>query len=162
MSKRKKTLLMLAKGGVNQADVAASLHVSKRDVSACARALRERALTHDDVSEMSAARVDELFPTVWRTANEAYLQLELEAMVERKKRSPKLPVKLMWIEYCDDAAAAGKNCVEARRNLSSQRVAHSQRQVLDAVGVHELLRHSSDSPGSGSLRSSSSDSSWAF
>jgi transposase len=108
MSKRKKIMLMLAKGGVSQADVAASLHVSKRDVSACAKVLRERSLTYDDVSGMGAAQVDGLFPTIGRPANELYLQPDLEAMVSRKKRSPKLPVRLMWIEYCEDAAAVGK------------------------------------------------------
>ena len=33
MSKNKKILLMLAKGGATQSDIAAALHVSKRDVS---------------------------------------------------------------------------------------------------------------------------------
>ena len=55
MSKRKKILLMLAKGGVSQAGVAAALHASKRDVSACAKAIRERGLTFDDVAAMGAA-----------------------------------------------------------------------------------------------------------
>lgn len=50
MSKKKKILLMLAKGGASQSEVAAALHASKRDVSACARALRERSLTLDGVS----------------------------------------------------------------------------------------------------------------
>ena len=50
MSKKKKVLLMLAKGGVPQSEVAAALHVSKRDVSACASVLRERGLAFDDVA----------------------------------------------------------------------------------------------------------------
>lgn len=41
MSKNKKMLMMLAKGGVSQSDVAAALHVSKRDVAAGAKAIRE-------------------------------------------------------------------------------------------------------------------------
>ena len=53
MSKRKKILLMLAKGGVSQSEVAAALHASKRDVSACARAIREHDLTFDGVAAMS-------------------------------------------------------------------------------------------------------------
>lgn len=40
MSKRKRIVLMLARGGLSQADVAAVLHVSKRDVSAASRMIR--------------------------------------------------------------------------------------------------------------------------
>jgi predicted XRE-type DNA-binding protein len=36
MSKHKKILLAVTKGGMSQSEVAASLHVSKRDVSAAA------------------------------------------------------------------------------------------------------------------------------
>lgn len=54
MSKRRKILLMPAKGGVSQAG-AAALHASKRDVSACAKAIRERGLTFDGVAAMGAA-----------------------------------------------------------------------------------------------------------
>lgn len=60
MSKRKKILLMLAKGGVSKAGVATDLHASKRDVSACAKAIRERGLAFDDVAAMGAAEVDEM------------------------------------------------------------------------------------------------------
>jgi hypothetical protein len=97
MSKRKKILLMLAKGGVSQADVAAALHASKRDVSSCARLLREQGLTFDQVSAMDAAEVDGFFPSDGRKPSPEYLQPDLEAMVERKKRSRRLPVKLLWI-----------------------------------------------------------------
>ncbi|MDO4539116.1 MAG: IS21 family transposase [Coriobacteriales bacterium] len=108
MSKRRKILLMLAKGGLSQSDVATALHASKRDVSACARVLRERRLTFDEVSAMAQAEIDGLFPSDGRRPNEAYLQPDLEAMVARKVRSRKLPVKLMWMEYCDEAAARGR------------------------------------------------------
>ena len=37
MSKNKKILLAVAKGGMSQPDIAALLHVSKRDVSAAAK-----------------------------------------------------------------------------------------------------------------------------
>ena len=50
MSKNKKILLMLAKGGATQSDIAAALHVSKRDVSAGAKVMRECGLTFDAVS----------------------------------------------------------------------------------------------------------------
>lgn len=55
MSKKKKILLMLAKGGASQAEVAAALRAGRCDVSACARAIRERGLTFDAVAAMSAA-----------------------------------------------------------------------------------------------------------
>ena len=56
MSKNKKILLMLAKGGATQSDIAAALHVSKRDVSAGAKVMRECGLTFDAVSSMDATR----------------------------------------------------------------------------------------------------------
>ena len=109
MSKNKAILLMLAKGGVSQADVAAALHVSKRDVSAAAKVMRDRSLTFESVSAMGAAEVDaEYFPRDGRGPSEAYLQPDLESLVKRKMRSRKLPVKLMWIEYCEEAASQGK------------------------------------------------------
>ena len=100
---------MLAKGGASQADIAASLHVSKRDVSAGAKAIREHGLTFDDVSWMDAALIDELFfPKEGRAANDAYLRPDMGPLVERKKKNRKLPVKLFWIEYCERAEAERK------------------------------------------------------
>ena len=61
MSKNKKILLMLAKGGATQSDIAAALHVSKRDVSAGAKVMRECGLTFDAVSSMDADAVDDMF-----------------------------------------------------------------------------------------------------
>ena len=96
MSKNKKILLMLAKGGFSQADVAAALHVSKRDVSACAKVLRERSLTFEALGAMGAAEIDDAyFPKDGRRPSEAYLQPDLAAMFGSKRRSPKLPGKLM-------------------------------------------------------------------
>ena len=95
MSKNKKILMMLAKGGVSQSDIAAALHVSKRDVSAGAKAIREYGLTFDAVSSMDADVVDDLFfPKEEREPNGAYLQPDMKALVERKKKNRKLPVKL--------------------------------------------------------------------
>lgn len=109
MSKNKKILMMLAKGGASQSDIAAALHVSKRDVSAGAKAIREYGLTFDAVSSMDADVVDDLFfPKEEREPNEAYLQPDMEPLVERKKKNRKLPVKLFWIEYCERAAAEEK------------------------------------------------------
>ena len=109
MSKNKKILMMLAKGGASQADIAAALRVSKRDVSAGAKAIKEYGLTFDAVSSMDADVIDDLFfPKEAREPNDAYLQQDMAPLVERKKRNRKLPVKLFWIEYCERAEAAGK------------------------------------------------------
>lgn len=109
MSKNKKILMMLAKGGASQADIAAALHVSKRDVSAGAKAIREHGLTFDAVSSMGADAVDGLFfPKEARDPGAAYLRPDMEPLVERKKKNRKLPVKLFWLEYCERAEAEEK------------------------------------------------------
>lgn len=84
MSKNKKILMMLAKGGASQSDIAAALHVSKRDVSTGAKAIREYGLTFDAVSQMDADVVDDLFfPKEEREPNDAYLQQDMAPLVER-------------------------------------------------------------------------------
>lgn len=109
MSKNKRILMLLAKGGASQSGIAAALHVSKRGVSAGARALREHGLTFDAVSSMDADVVDDLFfPRERRGPNGACLQPDMESLVERKRRNRKLPVKLFWIECCEQAAAEGR------------------------------------------------------
>lgn len=63
MAKMKKVLLMLLKGGNSQGEVAAVLHVSKRDVSEAAKAIREHNLTYEEILGMDPAAVeDKLFP----------------------------------------------------------------------------------------------------
>ena len=114
MSKNKKILLMLAKGGATQSDIAAALHVSKRDVSAGAKVMRECGLTFDAVSSMDAA------------------------LVERKKMSRKLPVKLFWLEYCERAAAEGK-LAYAYQTFCEM--------FADAAGKMGATRHFSHEPG---------------
>ena len=110
MSKKKKILLMLAKGGVSQSEVAAALHASKRDVSACARAIRERGVTFDDVSAMTEAEVDGMLaPPAREKAESAHLVPDMAPLVERKKRNRKLTVKMFWMEHCEEAASAGKS-----------------------------------------------------
>ncbi len=109
MSKNKKMLMMLAKGGVSQADIASALHVSKRDVSAGAKVVKEYGLTFDAISSMGCDVVDDLFfPKEKREPNDAYLQQDMAPLVERKKKNRKLPVKLFWIEYCERAEAEEK------------------------------------------------------
>ena len=109
MSKNKKILLMLTKGGISQSDIASSLHVSKRDVSAAAKVVKEYDLTFDAVNAMNADAIEELFfPRQARETSDAYLKPDIEAYVERKKHSRKIPVKLFWMEYCEKAAEEGK------------------------------------------------------
>lgn len=109
MSKRKKILLMLAKGGASQSEVAAALQASKRDVSACARAIRERGLAFDAIAAMTAAEVDEIMlPPNGKPVEAAYLIPDMAPLVERKKGNRKLTVKMFWMEHREAAAAAGR------------------------------------------------------
>ena len=111
MAKMKKVLLMLLKGGNSQGEVAAVLHVSKRDVSEAAKAIREHNLTYEEILGMDPAAVeDKLFPkgSRGRKKNDAYLQPDMGLYVERKKKRHKLLVKQFWQEYCSAALAQGK------------------------------------------------------
>lgn len=100
---------MLAKGGMSQADIAASVHVSKRQVSAAAKAIKEHCLTFDDIASMDANVIDKtFFPKEQRRSSDAYLIPDIESFIERKKKTRKLPIKLFWFEYCERAEAAGK------------------------------------------------------
>lgn len=139
MSKNKKILLMLAKGGATQSDIAAALHVSKRDVSAGAKVMRECGLTFDAVSSMDADAVDDMFfAKEERRPNDAYLRPDMAALVERKKMSRKLPVKLFWLEYCERAAAEGK-LAYAYQTFCEM--------FADAAGKMGATRHFSHEPG---------------
>ena len=107
MSKKKQILLMFAKGA-SQAEVAAALRASKRDVSACAKALRERGLTFDAVAAMRAAEVDAMLaPPAKGPSESAYLAPDMAPLVERKRRNRKITVKMFWMEHCEEAASAG-------------------------------------------------------
>ena len=109
MTKHKALMLAVARGGMSQSQIAALLHASKQDVSAAAKAVRDHGLDAAQIEGMDAASIEErYFPKERRGPDPAYLQPDLEALVARKKRSRKLPVRLMWGEYCDAAAAAGK------------------------------------------------------
>ena len=96
MSKKKKILLMLAKGGVSQSEAAAALHASKRDVSACARVLRERSLTFDDVSAMGVADVEGMLaPAAGTPAESEFTPISLTPSTPPKRppahASPRTP-----------------------------------------------------------------------
>lgn len=105
----KKILLMLAKGGCSQNDIASILHVSKRDVSAAAKIIKEKELRFDDIVAMDASAIDDaFFPKTVRERNDAYLQPDMDALIERKKKNRKLTVKQFWGEHCESAVAQGK------------------------------------------------------
>ena len=108
MSKKKKILPMLAKGGSSQSEIAAALHASKRDVSACAKAIREHRLTFDAVSAMGAAEVDEMLAPGKEPRKSACLAPDMAPLVERKKKNRRLTVKMFWMECCEAAATSGK------------------------------------------------------
>lgn len=109
MSRNKKVVMMLAKGGAGQSGIAAALHVSKRDVPSGAKAMREHGLTFDAVSSMDAGAIDGLlFPKGEHGPNEACLRPDTEALAERKKRNRKLPVKLFWTECREQAESERK------------------------------------------------------
>lgn len=109
MSKNKKVLMLLTGGGMTQAEVAAAAHVSKRDVAAAAKVVRENGLTHDAVSGMDPDAVDELlFPSPAPPTPGGRLQIDAAALLERKKANRKLPAKLMWLEHCEAAEEADK------------------------------------------------------
>lgn len=111
MAKMKKILLMLLRGGSSQAQVAAALHVSKRDVSEAAKAIKEHNLTYEAVLGMDPAAVeDAFFPREGRgrKRDDAYLQPDMGVYVERKKRCRKLLIKQFWQEYCSAALAQEK------------------------------------------------------
>lgn len=111
MAKMRKVLLMLLKGGGSQSEIAAALHVSKRDVSEAAKTIKEHDLTYEAILSMDPIAVeDTFFPKEGRgrKKNDAYLQPDMGLCVERKKKCRKLPVKQLWQEYCSAALAQEK------------------------------------------------------
>lgn len=109
MSKNKKILLALTRGGMGQSTIASSLHVSKRSVSEAAKVVGEHSLTYEQVLGMDPAAIDDtFFPKEGRGPNPAYLQPDMPALVERKKKSRRMPVKYLWAEHCEQAAEQGK------------------------------------------------------
>ena len=81
MSKNKQILLALLKGGSSQDAIAATLHVSKRDVSAAAKAISNHGLEFADVMAMDASAIDDTFfpkTQAGRKKDDAYLQPDME------------------------------------------------------------------------------------
>jgi hypothetical protein len=117
MSKYRRILLAITKGGISQSEIAASLHVSKRDVSAAAKVARERGLTFEQVGSMDEGAVtDTFFPREGRDPNPSYLRPDMAALVERKKRNRKLPVKLLWPSTATRSPRGGSSPTPTRRS----------------------------------------------
>lgn len=95
MAKMKKVLPILLRGESSQDSVAAALHVSRRDVSSAAKAIREHGHTYDEVTGIDPPAVDDTFfpGKRGRKKDAAYPQLDKEAYAERKKRCHKLVMK---------------------------------------------------------------------
>lgn len=86
MSKNKKILTMLARGGMSQEEIASILHCGKRDVSLAAKTIKEHGLCIGKITAMGEAAMGDAFiPKAPRAKDPAYLQLDMEAFVERKE-----------------------------------------------------------------------------
>lgn len=109
ISERKRILTMLATGRHSQAEVAAVIGCSKRDVSECARFLGESGMGLAEVEAMSEADAAMLFvaPETTRHGND-HLRIDAKALVECKSKNVRLPFKLLWAEHCEAAAATNR------------------------------------------------------
>lgn len=109
MPSKKKLLLMVVKGGVSQSEIAAALHVSKREVSKAAKAIRESGVVCAEILDMDEDVIEERFFGKGQTCTDsAYLKPDLASLIERKKHNRRLPVKMLWMEYCEDASVQNK------------------------------------------------------
>ena len=137
MSKNKKILMMLAKGGVSQSDIAAALHVSKRDVSAGAKAIREYGLTFDAVSSTDADVVDDLFFPKEERMHLMPLPAERYEMCEWRsaKVAPDYHVTVDYMHYSVDHSLIGKQ-VDVKLTSSTVTMMHGGAVVAE----HPRLR----------------------
>ena len=110
MPKKKRMLLMLLKGGMSQSDVAAIVHCSKRDVAAASKLIKTKGLTAAAVLALAESEAEELLAPKHkpREKNPDYLQPDVGSLVERKSKRRKLPIKLVWLEYCEQASRESK------------------------------------------------------
>lgn len=110
MPKKKRMLLMLLKGGMSQSDIAAIVHCSKRDVAAASKLIKTKGLTAAAVLAMAESEAEELLAPKHkpREKNPDYLQPDVGSLVERKPKRRKLPIKLVWLEYCEQASRESK------------------------------------------------------
>lgn len=135
MSKKKRALVMFAKGGHSQVDVPAIVGCSKRDVNECARFLRDSGMRVDELEAMSETDVATVFNAPPRQRDSSHLEVDVPALVMRKSINTRLTIKLMWTENCEVVSAARKlTCLylwfcevfseEAKRSGASARFVH--------------------------------------
>ena len=124
------------------------LRCSKRDVSAAARVIREERLDAATVEALSDAEAERLInpPKEPKPKDDSYLQPDYDALVERKAKNRKLPVKLMWIEYCEQAAGLEKRAYVYQTFCeyfaeAEEKAAQLTRQELERAGADcEVLK----------------------
>jgi transposase len=150
--KSKKILTMLARGQTSQKDIASILHCNKRDVSLAAKAIREHGLGTEEIEGMDDAAIAGLFlPAEPRAKNESYLQPDMEAFVERKKKNRKIPVKQFWGEYCASAAQA---------HLASYSYQTFCEMFADVAQKADAVRHFVHEPGAKAFIDWAGDTGW--
>lgn len=95
---------------MSQSDIAATVHCSKRDVAAASKLIKAKNPTVAAVQAMTDSEAEELLAPERkpRVKNPDYLQPDVDLLVERKLKRRKLPIKLMWFEYCEQAKQQGK------------------------------------------------------
>lgn len=147
MSKWKRAMVEVARGSsLNR--VAALAGCSKRDAARAAKAVRSSGATEEQLAQMSEGEVAERwFPRKQRERDARYLQPDLGALIDRKLKNPKVPVKLMWYEHQAAAEGAGLQAYsyqafcemfadEAKSRGATRRFAHEpgQKAYIDWVG----------------------------
>ncbi len=100
-------LRLLAKGGKSQSDIASMCGCSKRAVSRAAAVAKEQGLTAERVAAMGDEEISALFPRKPRPKDEGHLMPDVASLAGRKRKSPKVPIKHYWYEYCGQAESAG-------------------------------------------------------
>ena len=90
MPKRKRVPVMLARGGHSQADVAAIVGCGKRDVSECARFLREGGIGAEGLEAMSEADAASIFAAPPRGRDGSRPQVDAPALTRESPGTPGL------------------------------------------------------------------------
>ena len=109
MSKYRRILLAITKGGISQSEIAASLHVSKRDVSAAAKVARERGLTFEQVGSMDEGAVTDTFFPEGGTQSQSLVPAARHGGPRREEEEePEAPGQAPVAEHCDEVAERRK------------------------------------------------------
>lgn len=104
MSKYRRILLAITKGGMSQSEIADSLHVSKRDVSAAAKVARERGLTFEQVGSMDEGAVTDTFFRRGTRSQSLVPAARHGGPRREEEEEPEAPGQAPVAEHCDEAA----------------------------------------------------------